>query len=467
MVPAIETTVRNDDCLNAQGQPLTESLLDIDRARTEGHAAPGYSVVYLVYREMLSSIIPSQVIAPLAELRKSVPTEIVAHVPVGHLWKRQWRAKLDSVRQLTVDQSLPVTWLAAPPPRAPWLWSDSRKLRRWLKGRFQREAHFVLHCRGAKMTRLALQASAGHKHGRIIYDARGDEIAETYDMLGLDEHSGPWPNPQQHRKIDAIRASEQDAITKAHGVTAVSQSLLNTLQSRQRVDLSRRSLVIPCCPDIDAFTHWAPRREAARTALGLTNKFVVCYLGSLAWYQMPELSLRVFRLIRQLREDAHFLAITTQSARMEQIVRENGIAETDFTIRSFTQSEVPRWLVAADLGLMLRKQDAVNRAASPVKFGEYLAAGVPVVISQDVGDSSDLVKTNQLGCVVDIDTDESQLLSNLQECLRLTKWNSDDVRLRCRETAARSMSWPALNAGRREFYASQFYAASTTRSANR
>ncbi len=423
--------------------------------------APDYSVIYLVYREMLSSIIPSQVIAPLAELRKSVPTELVAHVPIGHLWKWQWRLKLDQIRQLTVDQSLPATWLAAPPPRAPWLWNDSRRLHRWLKGRFQKDERFILHCRGARMTSLALRAVEGFREAHIIYDARGDEIAETYATFGLDMESGRQCTTPQRKAIDAVCEHERRAVALAHGVTAVSQSLLNTLQSRQGVDLSGRSLVISCCPDVDAFTPWLAKRDEARTALGLTNKFVVCYLGSLAWYQMPELSLRVFRLIHQLRDDAHFLAITTQPEKMEQIVRENGIAEGDFTIRSFPQSEVPRWLVTADLGLMLRKQDAVNRAASPVKFGEYLAAGVPVVISQGVGDSSDLVRENQLGCVADIDADESQLLANIQEGLGQMECSRDDLRVRCRETATRSMSWPALNASRMEFYASQFDAAAT------
>jgi hypothetical protein len=42
---------------------------------------------------------------------------------------------------------------------------------------------------------------------------------------------------------------------------------------------------------------------------------------------------------------------------------------------SVTREDVPRLLPAADLGLLLRKSDAVNAVASPVKFGEYLACG--------------------------------------------------------------------------------------------
>jgi glycosyltransferase involved in cell wall biosynthesis len=316
-----------------------------------------------------------------------------------------------------------------------------------LKGRFHKDEHVVLHCRGAKMTSVALHAVEGFPNARIIYDARGDEVAETYDTFGLDGQSDPHPTPSQRKSIETIREYERRAVTLAHGVTAVSQSLLNTLQSRHGVDLPGRSLVIPCCPDIEAFTPWLPKRDEARRALGLSNKFIVCYLGSLAWYQMPELSLRVFRLIRQLRDDAHFLAITTQPERMAQIVRENGISETDFTIRSFPPSEVPRWLVAADLGLLLRKQDAVNRAASPVKFGEYLAAGVPVVISQRVGDASDLVQQFKLGCVIDIDATDSEILEQLERGISAAPIQGSRI-----ASAESHLHWRKITSQRFSFY---------------
>ncbi len=435
---------------------MTSSAPATDFTSTAERATDGLSVVYLVYREMLSSIIPSQVITPLVELNKSVPSEVVAHVPLGHLWKRRWRQKLDQMRSLAHSKSLKTTWLVAPPPRAPWLWSDARRLRRWLNRRFQHDERFILHCRGAKMTNIALDATKSLSNARIIYDSRGDEVAEAYDTLGTSETGESPPPRSQQKQIDLMRILEHRAVTTANGVTAVSHALLNTLQSRHRVDLSGRSLVIPCCPDIDTFTPWLPQRNEARSVLGLADKFVVCYLGSLAWYQMPELSLRVFRLIKQIRSDAHFLAITTQPERMEQIVRAHGIAEEDFTIRSYPQTEVPRWLVAADLGLMLRKQDAVNHAASPVKFGEYLAAGVPVVISQELGDASETVESTNSGFVLDITRTDSELLANLALAVRLGGASRDEQSLRCQEVVCRSMCWQVLNDSREQFYSAQF-----------
>jgi hypothetical protein len=42
----------------------------------------------------------------------------------------------------------------------------------------------------------------------------------------------------------------------------------------------------------------------------------------------------------------------------------------------------------------------VNEVASPVKFGEYLASGLPVVMSAGIGDYSELVRRKKVGVIL-------------------------------------------------------------------
>jgi glycosyltransferase involved in cell wall biosynthesis len=60
---------------------------------------------------------------------------------------------------------------------------------------------------------------------------------------------------------------------------------------------------------------------------------------------------------------------------------------------------VPEYLAAGDLGLLLRDPHPVNRVASPVKFAEYLAAGLPVLVSPGVGDAAAIVERERVGFV--------------------------------------------------------------------
>jgi glycosyltransferase involved in cell wall biosynthesis len=59
--------------------------------------------------------------------------------------------------------------------------------------------------------------------------------------------------------------------------------------------------------------------------------------------------------------------------------------------------KVPFYLEMCDFGLMIREKTTTNRVASPVKFAEYLASGLKVIVSDGIGDCSSMVKSLDLG----------------------------------------------------------------------
>jgi glycosyltransferase involved in cell wall biosynthesis len=63
-------------------------------------------------------------------------------------------------------------------------------------------------------------------------------------------------------------------------------------------------------------------------------------------------------------------------------------------------SEVTQILSMCDYGLLIREKTVTNQVASPTKFAEYLASGLKVLISENVGDFSKLVEKNNLGIVI-------------------------------------------------------------------
>ena len=62
-------------------------------------------------------------------------------------------------------------------------------------------------------------------------------------------------------------------------------------------------------------------------------------------------------------------------------------------------SRVNAVLAACDMALLLRADTVTNRVASPTKFAEYLASGLPVIISAHIGDCSEQVQRERLGIV--------------------------------------------------------------------
>ena len=200
--------------------------------------------------------------------------------------------------------------------------------------------------------------------------------------------------------------------------------------------------VVPCCVDADLFEAAARSREATRAQLGIADRVVVAYNGSLQWYQWPEESLRIFKAIRLRRPDAHLLALTKSVDRMRRMCQTGGIADSDFTVLSAEPAEIPRYLASADVGLLPRQDNIVNRVASPVKFGEYLASGTPVILSDRLGDYSDLVRRERVGLVLppiapgDLEVDVS-----LGHFLAAYLANTATWRCRCHRVAQQYLDW--------------------------
>jgi glycosyltransferase involved in cell wall biosynthesis len=137
-----------------------------------------------------------------------------------------------------------------------------------------------------------------------------------------------------------------------------------------------------------------------------------------------------------------FLALTTDVGKMQELLDNEGFTKADYIVMQVSSEDVPRYLGAADLGLLLREDNPVNAVASPVKFAEYLACGVPVLVTSFVGDYSALVVSEKLGAVVDTTLSDADLADLLEA--KLSQLFDVDVRSRCRAFVEDRLSWPTL-----------------------
>lgn len=57
-------------------------------------------------------------------------------------------------------------------------------------------------------------------------------------------------------------------------------------------------------------------------------------------------------------------------------------------LKSVAHGLVKKYLSAANAGIIMRKDVTVNNVESPIKVGEYLACGLPVILTKGIGDYS-------------------------------------------------------------------------------
>ena len=402
-----------------------------------GPDAPSWAgrVLVLVRREALASIVPSQVMAPLGQHPPASRPRLGLLVPLGQLVRPRWRRQLLAVRDRAGDEfGIATDLLPSPPSRLMSLWDEARVVARWVRRRTPR-GPVVLHCRGPEATHVALAVRERLPRVRVLYDARGAVAEEFVQRLELEHGTVPAD------RLAAVRQSEHAAYARADAVLGVSAALLEHLARRSpgSSDLSDRpTAVVPCCPDLSRFDASAAVRDAARERLGYApTDRVLAYCGSAVWYQRPEWVVRVAAAACDRDARVRLLVLSQSPDRFAALAREAGIADGRVRAISLPSGEVPRVLPAADAGLLLRDQTIVNRVASPVKFAEYLAAGVPVAISPAVGDCSALVRAGRLGVVLDPAADDP----GVGPLVDLMATADPAVRDRCRRAAETHYRW--------------------------
>lgn len=237
--------------------------------------------------------------------------------------------------------------------------------------------------RSVLATQLALKQN---KRAKIIYDGRGAITEEWHEYNVITDRG----------MLNEIESLEKECVLKSDFRMAVSNQLLDLWKVKYTYSESKH-VVIPCTLN-SLFENMTITQEIIfekRKALGYAIEDVIfVYSGSLAGWQSIKLMIDFVKNILH-KSNTHkmlFLSNLNQEIKFLQIEFPNQVQ-----CLKLNPIEVPPILVACDYGLLLREKSLTNQVASPVKFAEYLACGLQVIISNKLGDYSDFVKINKCG----------------------------------------------------------------------
>jgi glycosyltransferase involved in cell wall biosynthesis len=346
-------------------------------------------MIYVMVENLSGSVIRSQVLMPLMEIAQQLDLDIdLLAMERQHVWEQ--RKCLEPLRRELESQRVRLHVFLHHGSRHPITYLNLLRMFLALLGLLVANQGRVIMARNFHSAFLSVPFRLFPK-SRLLLDLRGAFVHELV-LRGTVREGGIV-----HR---ALTWMERQSFSFSDHILCVSERLVRYVT--QTLGGEKATSVIPCCVAPEFFTLNEHRQRALAQSLDLLDKFVVVYAGSLTSWNLFAPMLDIFTTIHREQRDAHFLFMTSAVDEAESAFRERGFPKKCYTVMSVPHQEIKNYIALGDLALLLREDNLVNRVASPVKLGEYMACGVPVCITPYVGDLSDLVAQYRTGIVLDL-----------------------------------------------------------------
>lgn len=393
-------------------------------------------VVAFAGEGVFSPVLDSQVLMPqqvIGTLDPSIQRAILILTSFRHRRHPELAARQQTIRESVGNAQVRFTF--RPFIRVPFehsLWAGY--LRAGLRAfGLVGDAPIIVHCRGETTAAAAGLLKRRDRRLRVLLDLRGAAEDELAGAQGWNGAYSRWHT----------RKTQRMALAAADGLNTVSHKLAEHLRDTGSFTRDVPRTVVGCCAEQQRFFYDPELRQTQRAALGLQDKFVVCYCGAMSHWQRPDQVAAAFAAIRAAMPDSQLLIVSREAEVLVRHLVRVGVPVNAYTCRAAKHAEVARYLNAADVGLLLRENTLTNRVASPVKFAEYLRCGVPVILTHYVGDFSDFVRQHDVGATVDFPVQAAEVVAAAQVLRTRHAQEGHAFRQRCSDLMAARFSWGA------------------------
>ena len=288
----------------------------------------------------------------------------------------------------------------------------------WFARRLVRQYDIdVLHARSHIPLAMTLAAGAWTSKP-VVFDVRG-LLADEYVAAGRwRESSLVYRIVKRLERIGLQKADQIIVLTHRAQAWVVAQGI-----APQRIEC------VPCCVDTERFS--AESRPGRRP----DEPLQIVHLGSVTGVYRLDLAARLVVALRAQGRAAVLKIFTAApSSVVSKALEHTGLEASDYSVAFVRPADAARALRGSAAGVNFLHNSAADLARSPARVGEYLAAGLPVVVNAGIGDLDDLIGREHVGVVLrspapaDVDAAAARLLELL---------GRDDIQRRCRDAARR------------------------------
>jgi glycosyltransferase involved in cell wall biosynthesis len=362
-------------------------------------------VLYLSYDGMTDSLGQSQVLPYLNGLSSS--RKIQFHL-ISFEKEERFETHRTEIQLICTDNNIkwhPLTYTKKPPLLSTIY--DIQRMKKLAHRLHQSEKFSIIHCRSylSAMLGLSMKKRFGTK---FLFDMRGfwaDERVEG-KIWNLN-------NIIFKQTYSFFKKQENKFISKADAIVSLTNKGKDVIESwecwkKRKIEID----VIPCCADLDLFDpskiQKTDQTELKKELQITDGNFILGYVGSIGtWYLLAEM-LDFFKSFQATNKAAIFLFVTNEKPNLiTELASIKGINHKNLRIVSSSREKMPLHISIFDFSIFFILPSFSKQASSPIKQGELMSMGVPILCNSGIGDSDVIVRKYNSGLVLEkLSTDD-------------------------------------------------------------
>ena len=227
----------------------------------------------------------------------------------------------------------------------------------------------------------------------------------------------------------------------AHGVTATSLCL-----KQRAIDLGIAEEKILYLPSGCDYKNISPQNPTqSRKEIGIPEDGMwLCFVGFSLWD--TEMIIDALPRVWEVFPETKLLLVGNFTKYIGTTIPEDLLEKKIFIRGPVKHSELNPYLSSADIALLPLRDNTVNHARGPIKLGDYMAAGLPILTNK-VGDTGIIVSKEKIG----IATEQANLAEGIIELLKNENFRKE-MGTRARTLAETTYSWSAQAEVLEKFY---------------
>jgi glycosyltransferase involved in cell wall biosynthesis len=252
--------------------------------------------------------------------------------------------------------------------------------------------------------------------------------------------NGTWSRKSMKFKI--LFWFEKKQSKKANYIIALTDKMKDYAKEKYDVTLENY-YVKPALVNQEEFKWDINNYLSSRKNLGLEDKIIMVYAGKLGGIYLKEEVFDFISVANSYWQDKLkvFLLTSNPKNEIETLLQEKNISTETVTFKYVNHNEIKQYLEIADFAINPVKPVLTKRFCTSIKDGEYWSMGLPIVITKNISDDSDIITFNNAGYVLN-DLNKEEYLNACRHLDTIIKSERiEDIRYRISDIAKKYRSF--------------------------